>query len=430
MRDERRMVTALRRNPWRRASGAGACTAMVLVAAMSATLAARADDGGAPGDWVSRYTTARSVGLGGAFVAAADEPLGSVWNPASLSMMQQNEVYVETARLFEETTMNAVSFGVPASRMPSLGITLLSLGSGSIERTSELNETLGSFTEGDLAVLLSASKALSPRLALGANLKIAHQSIEEFSASGVGFDLGALYDVNPRLRVGLSILNLGGPSLTLRNADEKFPGELRGGARFRYLGGRGAMAVEFDQRSGWGTTFHAGTEVWVHPSLALRLGVADASATGGMGVRLAEGFRLDYGLANHELGLTNRIGLSYRFGGFEARSEASPRVFSPLGSESVTRFDLRSRTKAAPSTWALDIIDSSDRRVRRFGGKGEPPSHVMWDGKNESGLPLADGTYRYRLTVVDAEGREIESAWDAVAIYTGGPQGAVPAVVE
>ena len=51
-------------------------------------------------------------------------------------------------------------------------------------------------------------------------------------------------------------------------------------------------------------------------------------------------------------------------------------------------------------------MDKTDRIVRRFGGKGEPPAHVMWDGKDEAGLPLPDGAYHYVLTVNDAEGRD------------------------
>ena len=60
---------------------------------------------------------------------------------------------------------------------------------------------------------------------------------------------------------------------------------------------------------------------------------------------------------------------------------------------------------------------------------GAPPAHVMWDGKDEAGLPLADGVYRYRLVVVDAVGRTTESRERTVEIMTSGPQGEVPVIV-
>ena len=61
--------------------------ALGLVAGLGATLPAQAPDErtGVPGEWVSRSSGARSVGYGGAFVAAMNEPMGVLWNPAGLA---------------------------------------------------------------------------------------------------------------------------------------------------------------------------------------------------------------------------------------------------------------------------------------------------------------------------------------------------------
>jgi hypothetical protein len=77
---------------------------------------------------------------------------------------------------------------------------------------------------------------------------------------------------------------------------------------------------------------------------------------------------------------------------------------------------------------AADLINKTDEVVRRFGGKGVPPAHLLWDGKDENGMPLPDGIYRYQLLVHDSEGREILSPAHTVEISTGGPQGAVPVI--
>lgn len=387
-------------------------------------------DEGAPGDWLSRYTGARSVGFGGALVAAANEPMGVVWNPAGLSQLFQNELHVETARLFENTSVNGFSFAVPARRIPSFGITMVMLSSGEFERTNELNESLGTFEEADMAFLLTASKNLSTNLALGTNLKVVRQSLEEFSAAGVGFDVGMMYDISSALRVGGSVLNIGGPSLALRDTDEKFPFEFRGGLALRVFNGRGIITAELDQRSGPGTSLHGGSEIWVHPTMALRLGYNERYATGGFSYRVAPGMRFDYGVADHAIGLTHRVGLSYRFGGFFASSVADPPVFSPTGQQSVTKFQLQAHTKSNAREWKLDIINASNQIVRSFGGRGVPPEHVMWDGKNALGLPLADGVYRYQIVVWDDQGREIQSRLRKVEITTSGPQGSVPVFVE
>lgn len=410
------------------------CALLALVFAStvgwSVGASAQEADYGAPGDWLSQYTGARSVGFGGAFVAAANEPMGVVWNPAGLSQLFQNELHIETARLFENTSVNGFSLAVPARRIPSFGITMLQLRSGEFERTNELNEPMGTFSEGDMAFLLTASKSVSTNMALGTNIKVVRQSLEEFSSAGVGFDVGMMYDISPVVRVGASLLNIGGPSLALRDTDEKFPFEFRGGMALRVFKGRGVITAEFDQRSGPGKSLHAGSEMWVHPNMALRLGFNREYATGGFSYRMAQGMRFDYGVSDHALGLTHRVGLSYRFGGFFASSQADPPVFSPTGQQSVTRFELEAHTKSDAREWKLDIVNSSNQVVRSFGGRGLPPTHVMWDGKNEVGLPLVDGVYRYQIVVWDDQGREIQSRVRQVEITTSGPQGSVPVFVD
>jgi hypothetical protein len=253
--------------------------------------------------------------------------------------------------------------------------------------------------------------------------------MDEFSASGAGADIGFMYHVLPSVTIGASVLNIGGPGLTLRETEETYPADYRGGVTFRFLSGRAMLTTELSSRQDYGTKLHAGTEFWAHPMLALRAGYNDRYFAAGASFAFPNGIRIDYGMTDHLLGTTHRIGLSYGFGGFYARSEAEPPVFSPIGAQSVTRFDLEARTKADAVSWSLEIVDKSDQVVRRFSGAGSPPAHVMWDGKNETGMPLADGIYTYQLVVTDSEGRTTTGRTRSVEILTSGPQGDVPIIV-
>jgi hypothetical protein len=400
--------------------------ALLAVLALATPAAAQEGTAGAPGEWLWRYTTARTLGLGGAYVATADDPLGVLWNPAGLSAMNQNQLRFENARMFEGTSVNGISLAVPGSRLPSFGLSIISLGSGDFERTDEMNAPLGTFRTGGTAYLLTASRAFSPRFALGANFKLVQQTVEDFSAGGFGVDLGGWYDVTPTIRVGGSVANLSGPKVTLRSVEETYPVQMRAGVAAQVLGGRGLITAQVDQSDGLGTRLHAGGEYWIQSGLALRMGLDDATGTGGFSVRFAPQYQLDYGVANHPLGMTHRVGVSYRFGGFFASSHAEPEMFSPTGERAVTQIALNARTKAETESWSLEIVNKSDTQVRHFGGSGRPPAHIQWDGKDETGLPLADGIYRYRLTVKDHEGRQVDGAMRQVVISTTGPQGAVP----
>lgn len=406
--------------------GLGSLALTALLAAPP--VSAQSQDAGGPGEWLSQYSSARTLGLGGAYVATADDPLGVLWNPAGLSLMNQNELRFENARLFEETSINSIGFAVPGSRWPSLGVTMVALGSGDFQRTNDMNDALGTFREGEIAYLLTASRSFTPRFAVGVNAKLIQQTIESYSGNGFGADLGALFDVTPMLRVGASVMNVGGPSLTLRDVSETYPTQLRGGAALRVLGGRGLLGVQVDQSKGLGARFHGGAEYWIQSGIALRMGWAESGGSGGFSYRFAPQYQLDYAAADHPLGLTQRFGISYRFGGFFASSQASPAVFSPTGDQAVTRISLNARTKADPTDWHVDIVNKSDEVVRRFGGAGQPPAHLQWDGKDENGLPLPDGVYHYSLVVKDAVGRNVVGPMRAVEISTGGPQGTVPLV--
>ena len=158
------------------------------------------------------------------------------------------------------------------------------------------------------------------------------------------------------------------------------------------------------------------------------MGYQDDRATGGFSYRFAPQYQLDYGVADHPLGLSHRVGLSYRFGGFFASSQAEPEVFSPTGEKATTQIQLNAHTKTDADNWTLDVVDKTERTVRRFSGPGLPPPHVQWDGKDETGLPVADGTYTYHLVVKDKAGRVLTSSTRKVEISTGGPQGEVPVV--
>jgi hypothetical protein len=391
---------------------------------------ARAQDptAGLPGEWLTRYTSARTLGLGGAYVALADDPLGVLWNPAGLSSMDANEVRFENARLFGESTLNGIGFAVPGSVLPSFGLTVLSLRGAEYQRTNEMNDDLGTFHPSQTAYLLTVSRAFNTRFALGLNGKLVQQSVEAFNGVGFGADLGAIYVAAPGLRLGLSAMNLGGPGISLRDTRETYPVTWRAGASYELFGGRGRVAIEMDRSDGLGARMHGGGEYWIQNGVALRAGMDDHDPTGGFSYAFAPRYQLDYAVADHPLGLSHRIGVRVRFGGFFARPNADPEIFSPTGEKAVTRIDLRAHTKSEPQDWTLELLDKSDQVVRRFGGRGQPPSHIEWDGKDENGLPLADGRYRYTLVVHDAHGRTLRSEPRPIEIATGGPQGQIPVI--
>jgi hypothetical protein len=387
-------------------------------------LAAGTADEGLPGDWLSRYASPRAIGLGGATVAIGDEPQAALWNPAALSWLRRNTAQVTSARLFDGTSVNGLAFAAPAKRLPTFGLNLLYLKSGEFERTNELNENLGTFAEGDLVMAVTAAHEWANRWSVGGNVKLVRQTLEEFSGGGVGFDFGVLGEVAPGVRLGASALNLAGPSITLRDRAEAYAPEYRGGVAVSLLEGAGLLTADVVQREGPGAQLRLGGQ-FVIGALSLRLGHHIENISAGFGYRFENGLSLDYGMNDHELGMVHRFGLNYAFGGFFAGSEAQPAVFSPMGRQPVTRFLLTAHTRGDVRDWQLVISDRSGAVVRSYAGQGQPPAHVIWDGKDASGLPLPDGFYSYVLQVVERDGRRTSGRSLSVEINTGGPRGSM-----
>ncbi len=403
---------------------ASAVCVLALALAWTAPLMAAVGDEGLPGDWLSRYASPRSVGMGGATVAVGDEPQSALWNPAGLSWLRRNVVQVTNTVLFDDTSVGGLGFVVPSNRMPTFGLNILYLKSGEFERTNDLNESLGTFTEGDLVMALTAAHQLADKWSVGANVKMVRQTLEDFSGGGVGFDLGLMGQVMPGVKLGASALNLGGPTITLRAKDETYAQEYRAGVSVALLGGNGLVSAEAVNRDGPGTQVRLGGRFSVG-ALDLRLGYYIENIAAGFSYNFENGLSLDYGMNDHELGMVHRFGLNYAFGGFYATSQAKPEVFSPMGRKPVTKFLLTARTKSEVRDWHLTITDRSGEVVRSYAGHGQPPLHIIWDGKDVAGLPLPDGHYTYVLEVVERDGRQTTARARTVEINTGGPQGSI-----
>ncbi len=63
--------------------------------------------------------------------------------------------------------------------------------------------------------------------------------------------------------------------------------------------------------------------------------------------------------------------------------------------------------------------------MRTYAGQGQPPAHIIWDGKDAAGLPLPDGHYAYLLKIVERDGRTTHARERTVEISTGGPRGSI-----
>jgi hypothetical protein len=177
---------------------------------------------------------ARPLGMGGAFVAVADDANASMHNPAGLGYMTAPEASFTRVRMFSGVVnYNYAGIVLPLGSAGSLGASF-----GMLSEESDIYS--------ERSVAFSYSKRVLA-FSLGANLKMLNTSFDrdnlwvtdnpyfaESSASGFTLDLGVLVRPVAGLSVGLSGENLIPADISVsENEEEKVPMNLRAGLAYK-----------------------------------------------------------------------------------------------------------------------------------------------------------------------------------------------------
>jgi hypothetical protein len=151
---------------------------------------------------------ARSLGMGKAFIASADDITAAYWNPAGMVNIEgKYQAGLMHAQYFAGIAkFDYMGAATSVDEKSTLGLSILRYGVDDIPNTIDLIDNDGnidydrisSFSVADYAVLLTYSRR-SPveGLDVGGNLKIIRRVVGEFaSAWGFGADIAARYNVD------------------------------------------------------------------------------------------------------------------------------------------------------------------------------------------------------------------------------------------
>jgi hypothetical protein len=155
---------------------------------------------------------ARAIGMGGAFVAVANDATSLYWNPAGIALSTSNEVHLMHANWLAGTNFDFAAIVLPLGTFGSLGVSITSLSVPEMEvRTVFYPEGTGQrFGAGDLSASVSFARMLTDRFAIGFSGKYIRQHIWDMSASSVALDFGTLFHTGFRgMTLGMSISNFG-----------------------------------------------------------------------------------------------------------------------------------------------------------------------------------------------------------------------------
>ena len=155
---------------------------------------------------------ARGLGMGSAFHTLATGPEALYWNPAGLSRTgsagrPNGLAFMHSERFGGEVSYNFVGYTHRLEKRETpftVGLGLIHLGVGSIPVTSvpdparppgdDNRPVIERYvSKNDYAVVAGLGRKLGERHHVGANIKLLHQRYLDVTATGFGFDLGAVF---------------------------------------------------------------------------------------------------------------------------------------------------------------------------------------------------------------------------------------------
>jgi len=354
------------------------------------------------GDFLNIGVGAKALGMGGAFVAVANDATAVHWNPAGMSNLNKNEVNLMYCPASFETklsnsegqlggmdiaqlgaTYNYVGLVSKIGESMKFGMSYIQLKIDGIMDTRDLafddvntnqirdegerifydENLIHMGSDSEAVMIVSFSQKLTNSMSLGINLKQISQSVLEYSAIGMGVDIGLMYKLNTGgigddsgsgLSIGLVARDIGAQldwstdekttrtgntdtslNSVLDPATDSIAPKIAGG--LAYTMGMAAMSITVagdviytPYSSSSSLDLAGGAEVVVAKMLALRAGAKQlAGATQelttlsfsvGCGLKLSSIMEVNYALVglgigtnSNTLGGAHRISMAFRF---------------------------------------------------------------------------------------------------------------------
>jgi len=298
------------------------------------------------GEFLSIGVGGRPLGMGGAYVAIANDVTAGYYNPAGLAKLD----YPQIALMHDERYGNLVNYNYAAVAIPygkdyTFGLSIMRLGVDGIPdtrkalydangdgildiNTDRLNyDLITEFSNQDWAFYLTGAKRVTDDLYLGANVKILSRSIAEYSAFGIGFDIGAYYSPMENLMLGANVQDVTTTFVAWSTGrNELITPTAKVGAAYQleFFGGRILPAVDLDIRfenRRYASQFnigpisfdpHFGMEYSYKNLFAIRAGYNDVKQfTFGAGVKLPK-LNIDYSFARFNMSADDRLPDTHR----------------------------------------------------------------------------------------------------------------------
>lgn len=339
--------------------------------------------GGLPGAFLRMGVGSRALGMGGAFVAVADDATASYWNPAGLSLVRELQISAAYTALSLGREYSFAGIAVPLGAWGTMGANWMNFGVKNIDGRDQIGLPTGTFSNNEQALLLTYGVQLLPGLAVGGGIKLLRHTLAANSAYGYGYDAGLLLTPAPFFALGANIQNLQTHLAwnTPGRTRELFPQVARLGLQLRpvpFLRLSADYEISSQANGKWlasdveGGEWRSGGELWMGKVLALRAGMNRNNPAYGASLAVPTGnsaFQIDYSFANDAIDAfaTHRVSVVLKFGKPRPEeavrqevSQAPARAAPQSSSRSSGTGWLRARVIEAQAPYLTIYVNRSD----------------------------------------------------------------------
>ena len=284
------------------------------------------NNSGFPGEYLYSFgSSAKVLAVGGAGTGITNNSSIVYFNPAGISNMVNKEVTLFYAPLYLNSSFNFVSIAYPIVEGSVLGVSRTAIDVGGVEKTDSNGNVNGSGNSNEACYMISYGQKVFPYLFVGSNVKVITSSIDIYSSTGYGIDLGIILKPVSFFDFGLNIQNLLQPQITLNTDSDRYPTNIRIGCNFEILSNQLYLYTDvlilnvlpqlnvYSDGYKMALRWFEGIEYKPLENISLRCGINYKEITAGCGYKTND-FDIDYCVGFHTLGITHRVSLNLRFG--------------------------------------------------------------------------------------------------------------------